>query len=172
MYKKFSTFYRGLFLIALGGCSGNHEPPSSSAPKTKMEREIEKDGLLFGEPILQTNSSKKSDTTQIGVNTYLWRGTLDVLSFLPLKTVDPYGGLILTNWYTSLQTPNERIKVNVVILSKQLRADGLKVSVFQQIHDPLKGWQDVPVSQETQDKLEETILTRARQLRIQEKISD
>ena len=108
-------------------------------------------GLLAGcgpsndtDRYLDTGTSTIAGTSgrlTLGVNTYLWRATLDTLSTLPLVSADPFGGVIITDWYTPQQTPNERLKVTVYILDRALRADGLRVSVFRQIHDD-KGWTD------------------------------
>lgn len=101
----------------------------------------------------------------IGVNSFLWRATLDTVSFMPLASADPFGGVILTDWYTDPATPNERVKINAFIMGRELKADGIRIRTFRQ---EIQGsaWRDVPVSEETSRKLEDTVLTRARQLRI------
>jgi hypothetical protein len=101
----------------------------------------------------------------VGVNSYLWRASLDTLSFMPLASADPFGGVIITDWYTPKETPQERFKVNVYILGRELRSDGVRASVFRQQQQPDK-WVDVPVDEQTAVDLENAILTRARQLRI------
>ena len=101
----------------------------------------------------------------MSVNSYLWRASLDTISFMPLASADPFGGVILTDWYSAPETPNERFKVNVFILGKQLRSDGVRVRVFKQINT--KGsWFDTEVEGNTGRQLEDAILTRARQLRV------
>lgn len=101
----------------------------------------------------------------IGVNSFLWRATLDTVSFMPLASADPFGGVILTDWYTDPNSPNERVKINAFIMGRELKADGIRVRTFRQ---EIKGgaWRDAAVSEETSRKLEDSILTRARQLRI------
>ncbi|MGQ0740933.1 MAG: DUF3576 domain-containing protein [Alphaproteobacteria bacterium] len=101
----------------------------------------------------------------IGVNEFLWRASLDTLSFMPLQSADPFGGIIITEWYSAPENPNEQMKVTVYILDKRLRADGLKASVFRQTRSSL-GWVDAQVNPETATKLENAILGRARQLRL------
>jgi hypothetical protein len=101
----------------------------------------------------------------IGVNTYLWRASLDTIAFMPLTSADPFGGVIITDWYTPPETPDERFKMTIYILDRQLRADGLKVSVFRQARRGSE-WVDVPVATETAVQLENAVLTRARQLRV------
>ncbi len=102
----------------------------------------------------------------IGVNSYLWRASLDTVSFMPLASADPFGGVIITDWYAPPETLSERFKVTVYILGRDLRADGVRAAVFKQRQDDLGNWIDATVSQQTAIELEDTILTRARQLRI------
>ena len=102
----------------------------------------------------------------IGVNSFLWRASLDSISFMPLVSADPFGGVIITDWYTPAEATGERFKVNIFILGRQLRADGLKAAVFKQRKDAAGGWVDAAVEPKTAIELENTILTRARQLRI------
>ena len=102
----------------------------------------------------------------IGVNGYLWRATLDTLSFMPLQSADPYGGVIITDWYTNPEKPDERFKCTVYILDARLRADGLNVAVFKQNKDASGAWVDAPSATQTETDIENSILTRARQLRL------
>ena len=101
----------------------------------------------------------------IGVNSFLWRASLDTLEFMPLSDVDPFGGVIITDWYANPEQPGERFKATVYILDTRLRADALKVSVFRQTGDA-GVWADAAVDPETPAQIENAILTRARQLRI------
>src|SRR6201998_852295 len=64
----------------------------------------------------------------VGVNSYLWHATLDTLSFMPLASADPFGGVIITDWYSPSTTQDERFKVNIFILGRELRADGVRAS--------------------------------------------
>jgi hypothetical protein len=102
--------------------------------------------------------------TSIGVNAYLWRAAIDTVSFAPLLQADSNGGVIVTDWYTSPQTPGERIKLTVSILDQDLRADALRVAASRQINQG-GTWIDAPVAAATVQKLEDIILTRARDLR-------
>jgi hypothetical protein len=112
-----------------------------------------------------TAISSESGQRILGVNSYLWHATLDTLSFMPLQSEDPFGGVIITDWYSSPQTPNERVKITIYILDRRLRADGLKVAVFRQTKSN-EGWTDVAVNPDTAVKLTDAILTRARELRL------
>lgn len=115
---------------------------------------------------LQSSAATGAVTNQIGVNTFLWRATLDTLSFMPLVSADPYGGVIITDWYTNPETPTERFKATVYILDSRLRADGLNVSIVKETRDAAGQWVAAPVSAQTETDVENAILTRARQLRI------
>jgi hypothetical protein len=105
-----------------------------------------------------------SRTTTIGVNAYLWQAALDTLSFAPLTQADSNGGVIVTDWYANPNSPNERVKLTVTILDADLRADALRVAASRQT---LQGsqWLEAPVTAATVQRLEEIILTRARDLR-------
>jgi hypothetical protein len=110
------------------------------------------------------NHLAPSRMTSIGVNAYLWRAAIDTLSFAPLLQADSSGGVIVTDWYTSPQNPGERIKLTVSILDQDLRADALRVAASRQVNQA-GTWVDAPVAAATVQKLEDIILTRARDLR-------
>ena len=101
----------------------------------------------------------------IGVNSYLWRASLDTLNFMPLASADPFGGVIITDWYSDPTTPTERFKATVYILDTRLRADALNVSIFRQMQTGGQ-WADATVDPDTEIQIENAILTRARQLRL------
>ena len=105
-----------------------------------------------------------SQVTTIGVNSYLWRAALDTLSFAPMAQVDSNGGVIVTDWYANPSSPNDRIKVTVTILDRDLRADALRVAASRQVMRN-GTWVEAPVAAATVQKLEDIILTRARDLR-------
>ena len=119
------------------GCSRNRDVPTNLAP---------------------------SRLTSIGVNTYLWRAAVDTLSFAPLITADSAGGVIVTDWYANPNSPGERVKLTVSILDQDLRADALRVAASRQVNQG-GNWVDAPVSAATVQKLEDVILTRARDIR-------
>jgi len=102
--------------------------------------------------------------TQIGVNSYLWRASLETLSFMPLTQADSSGGVIVTDWYANPDQPNERVKVSVLILDQDLRADALRVAASRQVLDGAN-WVEAPVQASTVQRLEDIILTKARDLR-------
>ncbi len=111
-----------------------------------------------------TTELAASQVNTIGVNAYLWRGALETLSFAPLASADSAGGVIVTDWYANPNNPNERVKVTVTILDQDLRADALRVSASRQVAQG-GGWVDAPVQAATVQKLEDIILTKARDLR-------
>jgi hypothetical protein len=102
--------------------------------------------------------------TTIGVNSYLWRAALDTLSFAPMAQVDSAGGVIVTDWYQNPSTPGERVKITATILDADLRADALRVAASRQVMQNGQ-WVEAPVTAATVQKLEEIILTKARDLR-------
>jgi hypothetical protein len=106
-----------------------------------------------------------SSEAGIGVNSFLWRASLDTLNFMPLASADPFGGVIITDWYSDPTTPNERFKATVYILDTRLRADALNVSIFRQ-QQANGAWVDATVDPDTEVQIENAILTRARQLRL------
>jgi hypothetical protein len=168
-----------LAALALAGCgpsttkypSGGSDIQRTGDPyKTPQEKSGSvfggDDGIvLFGE-----NSAFQGEEggggQGIGVNSYLWRASLDTVSFMPLASADPFGGVIITDWHSPAETPDERFKVNVYILGRQLRGDGIRAAVFRQKRDLDGSWVDAPVDPQTATDLENAILTRARQLRI------
>ena len=104
-----------------------------------------------------------SKITTIGVNSYLWRASLDTISFMPLVQTDSSGGVIVTDWYANPSSPNERMKLTVSILDQDLRADALRVAASRQVNQG-GTWVDAPVQAATVQKLEDIILTKAREL--------
>jgi hypothetical protein len=102
----------------------------------------------------------------LSVNAYLWRATLDTLSFMPLTSADPFGGTIITDWHTPPGANGERFRAQAYVMGRQLRSDGVRVQIFRQV---LQGgqWADSPVSQATNSEMEDKVLARARELRSQ-----
>lgn len=102
----------------------------------------------------------------IGVNSYLWRAALETVSFAPLLQADSAGGVIVTDWYANPSNPGERVKLTVTILDRDLRADALRVAASREVAQ--NGlWVAAPVQAATVQKLEDIILTKARDLRRQ-----
>jgi len=158
---------------ALAACSGVKEddyyPEDGWSPadtEMRSDAEAKDDRLLSGGGLSLFSSDKKTAKgSGLGVNTYLWRASLDTLAFMPLKSIDSQGGVIITDWHANPNVPTERFKMNVYILDRRLRADGVKVSVFRQ-QQTEAGWVDATIDPETATQLENQILRRARELKI------
>jgi len=123
------------------------------------------EGGLFGN--LNATPGRGDPGGALGVNAFLWRASLDTVSIWPIASADPFGGVIITDWHSPEAAPQERFKMNVFILGRQLRADGLRVSLFRQVRDSAGNWRDASTRKDSPARLEEAILTRARQLRNQ-----
>ena len=119
----------------------------------------------------KTISEIEQSQYSMAVNAFLWRASLDTLMFMPIDKSDPIGGVISTNWYTGPDISNERTKVFIYIKDRRLRADALEVSVFRQIKVD-NGWQDAEVNSETSKLIENSILTKARELSLGSKALD
>lgn len=156
--------------VGLTACGVETQPPDVGTRSLGEERRRAELGTLFGPDALTLSTRPEDDPETgaggIGVNAFLWRASLDTIDFMPLASADPFGGVIITEWYAPPNTPGERIKVNLFILDTQLRADALKASVFRQVRNGDGSWDDAPVEAATSRQLEDTILTRARELRI------
>ena len=166
-------------VLAVTACSSDGLKPNPTAPDYQ--------GLGSGSPgDVATNRMGGSDSgtifgvgknnrdqagngglgTGLGVNAFLWRGALDTIAFMPLTSADPFGGVIITDWYTPPGTSGERFKATIYILSKDLRSDGVRVNIFRQV---LQGgqWVDSTMSEQTVGDIENKVLARARRMREQ-----
>ena len=152
-------------LLVLGACGeGTLDTPLDREHELRASR-----GKLTGDGLTLLGSDEDdSGSSPLGVNGFLWRATLDTLAFLPLAMADPFGGVVLTNWYENPKTPGERFKVNALILDRSLRADGIRLTVFKQVKSGEGEWRDAPVDAAIARKLEDTILTRARQMKVEQ----
>ncbi len=137
--NRLNTTVAALMVLALAtpGCSRNRNLPSQLAP---------------------------SQVTTLAVNSYLWRAAIDTVSFAPLLQANAQNGVIITDWYSNPKAPGERVKLTVAVLDPDLRADALRVSAARQVNQG-GAWVDAPVTAATVQKLEDIILTRARDLR-------
>ena len=122
--------------------------------------------FTFGNSKTRNESNGRGSGGGIGVNAFLWRGALDTLSFLPLSSADPFGGVIITDWFSPAEAQGERFKATAYILGQDLRSDGIRVSVFRQVNQGGR-WVDAPVNPSTASEIENKVLDRARRLREQ-----
>ena len=123
-------------------------------------------GNIFKD-ITGLGDKRKSGGGGIGVNTYLWKATLNTLSFMPLVSADPFGGVIITDWYSNSETSKEKFKIVAYILGTELRVDGIKVSLFKKMKNENGDWVDKKTNKVLQSKVEDAILTKARKYKIQ-----
>ena len=155
--------------VLVSGCAGS-TPPTEEDLKDLEQKRREGAGKIFGDDAFVfgpgANRGEGAGGVGIAVNSFLWRASLDTISFMPLSSADPFGGVIITDWYTPPDSTRERLKVQVYILDRQLRSDGLRVAVFRQNLNSSGAWIQATVSEQTVIDLENAILTRARQLRI------
>ena len=130
--------------------------------------------LFFSVFIFLSNCSKKIDEeisdieksqVSMAVNAFLWRASLDTVSFIPLDIVDSIGGVITTQWYEDTNNSNERIKLTIYIKDRRLRADGVSVNVFREVMLTDR-WVKADINPDTANLIEASILTKARELRI------
>lgn len=161
-------------LLAFAACSegrlvGNDEYGSDSRRDRVRGRLAGGDGLLiFGtDRSGESARAQEAGATGLGVNAFLWRATLDTLAFMPLASADPFGGVVITDWYTPPAAAGERFKATAYVMGRQLRSDGVRISVFRQVQDRGGNWVDQPVSNATGAELEDRVLARARELRSQ-----
>ena len=168
--KPLSPMMLGLALIGLAACSASR--PVADTEYQDPRYKGGEQGRLFGEQgLVQGVGGKSSDTNKdtggaLRVNAYLWRGALDTLSFMPLASADPFGGVIITDWYQPPAASGERFKATAYILGRQLRADGVRVNIYRQVEQNGQ-WADAPVSPVTVGEIENKVLARARELREQ-----
>jgi hypothetical protein len=167
-----------LVVMAVGACSSSSLKPNPTPP--------DYEGLGSGSPgdigtsraggndsgtIFGIGKGKKDEGTGgggagIGVNAFLWRGALDTIAFMPLASADPFGGVIITDWYTPPGTSGERFKATVYILSRDLRSDGVRVNIYRQVLQNGQ-WVDATVADSTVADIENKVLARARHMREQ-----
>ena len=166
---KFVTLI--FFGCSLVACQGSREVTSreysgnarqSLSPDTRP-------GILGDDGVSMNIGGKhpeqdRSARTGIGVNAYLWRAALDTLSFMPLQSADPFGGVIITGWWQTRTNPNEQFKVTVYILSSALRSENLKMAIFRQTEHNGQ-WTNDSVDSKLITSMENKILLHAIELR-------
>lgn len=163
--------------LALISCGKSTGPPAEgnyTGPPGPYANEtlVGEGGLSFGVGGSSRGKGSGADAGgALGVNAYLWRGALDTLSFMPLSAADPFGGVIITDWYTPAAADGERFKATAYILGRELRSDGVRVSIFRQVLQN-GHWVDAPVSPITVGEIENKVLARARELREQSQASN
>ena len=156
--------------LALGACSRT-KPVGEDEYRDYRTVGPERGKLGGGQGLVlgiggKTGSPGAEDGSSLGVNAYLWRAALDTLSFMPLASADPFGGVIITDWYSPPAAQAERFKATAYILGRQLRADGIRVAIFRQVLQNGR-WTDAAANPATGSEIEDKVLGRARELRSQ-----
>lgn len=160
--RNFLPIFLFLFLFA---CVKGEVSDDIGKDRKQLERE--ELGSFFGGEIDLFGNNSADSGNGLNVNAYLWRGSLDVISFFPLSSADPFGGLILTDWYSPPKEKDNRYKVTIYIFGRELRADGLRVNVFKEKrNNAASAWETVETPEKMAVKLEDAILSRARELRV------
>ena len=148
-----------MVLIGSAACS-NSTPTAENGPGSIITGKA-KQGVSLSD---LAGLSGKSDSLGLPINALLWRASLDIMSTIPLDDVDTFGGTIVTEWYQLNKTSDERIKMTGFVLDRELRADGIRVVVYVQKRIG-NSWQDSGTDSDLGKKIEELILTRAREIR-------
>ena len=156
-----------LFLILITGLTAC----SSLEPKTKDPATNKDNPGSFitgksesGVSLSDIAGMSDKEPAGIPVNALLWRAALDIASVLPINDIDVFSGTLITEWYSLPSNPSEQIKLAIFVLDKELRSDAIRIVVYVQSR---KGdvWQDAGIDPELATRLENLILTRARELR-------
>lgn len=174
--KRAPRAHRASFPLVAAACALTLASCEGATVENKFD-ELEKRQTIFsdgdgggagvGSFLFGDDEQASAQGPGVAVNAFLWRAALDTVSFLPLSSADPFGGVIITDWHSETPGATERFKVNVIILSRDLVADGVSARVFREVRgDAASGWRSASVSADTASKLENAILQRARELRI------
>lgn len=165
--KRFLPLFA--LILAFSACSSESVTIDPTYPDQRPGSQFKKGESIFGDGGLDLFGGKKKEDpgSGIGVNAYLWRASLDTVSFMPISSADPFGGTIITDWTSPGGVQDERLKANIIILDRQLRADSVRVSLFRQLREGAN-WRDAEVPAEAERKMEDTILTRARELKVKQ----
>lgn len=163
----------GMALVTIGGLSGCKHGAEHSYPDGPEERRRAERGKLTGDGLTLFGGDDRAAAGNIGgptigVNRYLWQATLDTFSFMPLASADPFGGVIISDWYEDPQAKGERFKANVIITDTALHANAVKVRIFKQRKNGAMQWEDIAVDPSVPRDMENAILERARELRIRQ----
>ena len=167
---KFVLLFACLIWFGLSGCD-TYKPLDPRSDKDKEDdkwQDWSKRETIFGPgglSLFGSDGNLNPEGGALGVNSFLWRASLDTIVFMPVSSADPFGGVIITDWHTPSEAPEERFKLNIYILGKSLRADGIRVAAFRQVMSSDGKWRDAKMPKATSIKIEDAILTRARQLR-------
>lgn len=166
MFRILSLIILSLLLVS---CSGDvNTGPEVYDPQVGDDRHFSEMQSLItksDEPVMLYGGKKKGSSDSDGggslANSYLWRAALESISFMPLIAVDSRGGAILTDWYSAHQSPNEKFKFNIIILSSELQISSIRVHAFKQVKGMAGQWHPVEVSKDLSRNIEDNILKKA-----------
>ena len=148
--------------ILFAGCS-NFQP---AQPQEEKEPVSFLTGKTGGIKLSDLGDLNKSDAGALPVNAILWRASLEITALLPIADVDTFGGTIITDWYSLPDKANERIKITVFVVDRELRSDAIRVTVHVQNRDGTDGsWGTSFRDKDLARRLEDLILSRAREIR-------
>ena len=134
-------------------------------PYKRAQQTAEKGGGIFGDI---NRVGKSSGNFEFSTSNVLWRATLKNLEFLPLLNADYAGGIIIYDWYSQSNNPNEQIKISVQFLSNELRSDSVKIIAHKKICDSFNKCSNASSDQKFADTIKDSIIASARTLKIEE----
>ena len=177
---KFKFPFLIVYLLFLTSCSdveiGSRPPLSKSPDDLHTEvfdpKKYEEGGTTIIEDLTDDLFGAKGGGVGIGVNVHLWKASLDTLSFMPLSSADPFGGVIITDWYSNAGSSEEKFKIIAYITGTVLRVDALKITVFKKIRDENGDWIDQTTSKDMATRIENSVFTKAKEYRIKKENSE
>lgn len=160
-------YFLALMLLTLTNCSALSKG-KAVYPKSQDEIEnIHVGKLTDGQGLTMfIGDNKKTAETDINVNSYLWQAALDTIYFMPLISADPFGGTIITDWYSTSSSTKERYKLNIIIVGPALRSDAIKVATFKQVKNATGVWQDTQIDRQLSRDIEDKIIATARAIKV------
>ena len=158
---KAAVLFFSLAILLTGCTSGNVPKPQKDEGPVSIIT-----GETGGWSLSDFRNQSGSQSTTLPVNAILWRAALDIAALLPISDVDTFGGTIVTEWYSLPESPNERIKLTIFVVGRELRSDAIRVVVNVQTRDGLQGnWGNNTRDLEFGRRLEDLVLNRAREIR-------
>ena len=146
--------------LLLASCSGLKPTPVEEPEEPVSIITVKTGGIILSD----FGSNEASSDNSLPVNALLWRAALDIASFVPLDDVDTFGGSIVTEWHQPKATPNQRLKLTMFVVGRELRSDAITVRAYVQNRLGTE-WVDAGRDEALGRKLEDLVLSRARELR-------
>jgi hypothetical protein len=164
--RRTPVFAAVIAALALAACSSGQRGPGTGTISEPGGPKATESKLPEGVRRSYAKGGAVGGRARVRVNQFAWQASLDSVAFMPIKTSDPYGGLIATDWYRPSTSPNERLRVNILVGGPQLTSDTVRVTVFKEVQDKRGNWRPIKVNPRTSTDLENVILSRARQARL------